>query len=146
MCCLDVSLLLLTANPARPRCQVFRSAGWRYLEFCQHLPSSRRLHPRNPDDTTCATTFIDGGLSPSPQVLLNLAASHTSSHAVRDAGIAMVLQSLIHSVTQVRAPLCLCACNTIVSTSCNVSTEPVCQTLRKSAMPSMFIILKFSAP
>jgi len=37
-------------------------------------------------------------------VLLNLAASHTSSHAVRDAGIAMVLQSLIHSVTQVRPP------------------------------------------
>ena len=35
------------------------------------------------------------------QVLLNLAASHTSSHAVRNAGIAMVLQSLIHSVTQV---------------------------------------------
>ena len=38
------------------------------------------------------------------QVLLNLAASHTSSHAVRNAGIAMVLQSLIHSVTQVTPP------------------------------------------
>jgi hypothetical protein len=36
------------------------------------------------------------------QVLLNLAASATSSHAVRNAGIAMVLQSLIHSVTQAR--------------------------------------------
>ncbi len=33
-----------------------------------------------------------------PQVLLNLAAAPSSCQAVRDAGIAMVLQSLIHSV------------------------------------------------
>ena len=36
--------------------------------------------------------------SMSPQVLLNLAAAPGSCQAVRDAGIAMVLQSLIHSV------------------------------------------------
>ena len=41
-------------------------------------------------------TLISG--TPGAQVLLNLAAAPQSCQAVRDAGIAMVLQSLIHSV------------------------------------------------
>ena len=129
MGCLDVSLLLLTASPCSPtRCHTISVSTLAVSSnFASYLPGSRRLHGRNPDDTTYATTFLDGGLTPSPQVLLNLAASHTSSHAVRDAGIAMVLQSLIHSVTQVRPPLCLCACIQVVCMSCECEhANPVC--------------------
>lgn len=69
-------------------------------------------------DTLC--DWDPDAITTMSQVLLNLAASHTSSHAVRDAGIAMVLQSLIHSVTQVRPPsvpstwlvICLRMCTT----------------------------------
>ena len=74
--------------------------GTLFFESC-YVVGTRRKWSMEPTPYGSAVLTRSPPLS---QVLLNLAASHTSSHAVRDAGIAMVLQSLIHSVTQVRPP------------------------------------------